>query len=139
MSADLNDRAHYVYRHYDAKDALLYVGMTSEPTVRPHVTTNRPWLGLSVRCELSPAMTREAAAHAERMGIIEGQPLHNQRATGEWVGDPDDDPRVQRIMGVEDVSRTIALRYVAYYPTDLGEFEALMQSRIAYLLDKAAS
>lgn len=89
------DRPHYVYRHYDADDQLLYVGMTANPKRRPYERKGRPFLADSVRCDVTGPMPRLDAMAAERAAIVHEKPLHNQhrnngnvtalrRAADEW-------------------------------------------------------
>lgn len=73
------DKPHYVYRHYDADGALLYVGCTSDPDVRPYVRQGRPWIDQSAKVVLDGPYEWCEALELEQVSITEGKPLHNKR------------------------------------------------------------
>ena len=79
----IEDRAHYVYKHYDNDERLLYVGMTARPNVRPYETRKRAWVAQSFRVEISPPMSHAAAVFVERSLIrlakTFGEAAHNIR------------------------------------------------------------
>lgn len=68
---------HWLYRHYDADEALLYVGMTREPERRPYRREARPWLAASVRVDLEGPMSRVMALRSEEWAIEAEEPRHN--------------------------------------------------------------
>ena len=61
---------HYLYRHYDANNNLLYIGITKDIAVRTneHKRTSR-WIKLSSRIEVEKHKGTYAAAHAEERAI----------------------------------------------------------------------
>ena len=71
-------RACYVYRHYDADDNLLYVGVSRNPQNR--IDTHRKtahWFNDSVRVEHEKYSDRESAIHAETAAIKSESPKWN--------------------------------------------------------------
>lgn len=75
---NLDDRPHFVYRHYDAEGRLLYVGCTSNPDKRPlHRSGRKEWIGRSVRVELSEPMSRADALNEEARAVRDEQPEAN--------------------------------------------------------------
>ena len=69
---------HYLYRHYDANNNLLYIGITKDIAVRTneHKRTSR-WIKLSSRIELENHKGTYAAAHAEERAIKKERPIYN--------------------------------------------------------------
>ncbi len=67
-----------VYRHYDADDVLLYVGMSSDPAKRfqQHKSVSQ-WAGDVVRTEIDWYETRNEAFTAEGQNIRALNPAHN--------------------------------------------------------------
>ena len=134
MTAPIEDRPHYVYRHYDKQDRLIYVGMTSRPDIRPTESRKRAWLATSARYEVSPPMSREAAAWVERATIIGEKPKYNERVTGEWVGQ-DEDWRIARFREAFGCNKTTARSLVSHLPRDPDAFEAFLSARLAAELE----
>ena len=69
---------HALYRFHDADGALLYVGMTADPSARfrAHKKGKSWWHEVSaVTVEKHP--TRAATLNAERLAIVTEKPLHN--------------------------------------------------------------
>jgi hypothetical protein len=68
-----------LYRHYDAKGRLLYVGISlaAIERLRCH-RTNSPWFGKIARIEIKAFGTRKAALAAETHAIKEERPIHNR-------------------------------------------------------------
>lgn len=79
-----------LYRHFDADDVLLYVGITGDADARreQHVKSS-PWAEFAVRETCEWFESREAAATAERVAIESELPLFNRAFSG-----PDRDQRV---------------------------------------------
>ncbi len=70
-----------LYRHYDAADRLLYVGITDARRggQRWHEhEADKPWFHLVARSEVShPYPTRADALYAEALAIRDENPIHN--------------------------------------------------------------
>lgn len=77
-----------LYRHYDANDVLLYVGISNDPDQRfiLHAYTAR-WYDCSARCDVEWHTDRPAALSAERDAIRSERPLFNLSGS---IVDPDD-------------------------------------------------
>lgn len=69
---------HYLYRHFDAKGKLLYVGISLSATYRlsQHKQAS-PWFGEIARVEIEKCETRAQALEKERVAIVEEKPTHN--------------------------------------------------------------
>jgi hypothetical protein len=70
-----------LYRHYDANDRLLYVGITDASRGgrrwNEHAD-DKPWFHLVARSSISdPYPTRAAALYAEACAIRDERPIHN--------------------------------------------------------------
>lgn len=67
-----------LYRHFDAADRLLYVGISLSTVARlsQHMLGS-PWAGEIARITVERFATREEAALAELRAIVEERPLHN--------------------------------------------------------------
>lgn len=107
----------YVYRFYDARDRLLYVGITRNPQNRFNAHQNSPWWDTAERCTIEPQSTRARAFWAEAMAIHEESPIYNATATG--------------VAGREQLraraeGRPLAPEFAVYYP----EFYALIQAHL---------
>ena len=119
---------HHVYKHFGAKDVVIYVGMTSNPDGRPTDTKRRPWIKTeSKRIEVSPPMPYEAAAWVERSLIRAHNPKHNTNCGPLHIEKRD--WRIDRICDAEGVNVTRARWWLQYMPTDPDEFEAAMEAR----------
>jgi predicted GIY-YIG superfamily endonuclease len=71
-----------LYRHFDASDNLLYVGISLHPINRldQHRKIS-PWAGDIVRVEIQHLETREIALEAEWDAIQNEKPKHNIQKT----------------------------------------------------------
>lgn len=76
------DRKHWVYRHYDAADRLLYVGCTSLPKTGPRRHRGKSWWPQVVRTVFSDPLSYWAARTVEHRAIANEHPLHNKRRWG---------------------------------------------------------
>lgn len=94
-----------LYRLYDATDALLYVGIASDPKTRWWTHANeKTWWPQVARREVEWFMTRPAAEAAEVAAIVTELPRHNvEHSTTRKRGDaaaeyqsPYDKPRRMR-------------------------------------------
>lgn len=73
---------HFVYRVYDADDALLYVGCTNNAGRRfIYHRLRSPWFVDAHRAEWEAYPTRLAALNAEDAAILAEEPRHNVRGT----------------------------------------------------------
>lgn len=68
-----------LYRHYDASNVLLYVGIAKSPKARLacHRSTGSRWVPYAVREEQQWLDTRDEALHAERVAIANERPIFN--------------------------------------------------------------
>lgn len=113
---------HYVYSHFNAECAVIYVGRTSDPDTRPMDSRRRSWISTeSTEVLISPEMTFAAAVWVETEMIRALAPKHNERP-GQHLENTD--WRIDRVCEVEGVTRATARWAVQYYPTDPVEFEA---------------
>lgn len=67
-----------LYRHYDATDALLYVGISSDPVARTHAHKSADWADRVVRFTGEWFDTWAEAHAAERRAIRDEKPLFNR-------------------------------------------------------------
>ena len=77
-----------LYRHFDAQDILLYVGITEslgDRTNGGHARSS-DWVQFAVRAEAEWYDSREAASRAEREAVQDEQPIYNRQYA---EGDPD--------------------------------------------------
>lgn len=78
--ADVKPETVAVYRHYDAEDRLLYIGITNDVDLRTRTHAVKSiWHAFAVRAEETWYDTRELALDAERLAIIAELPLFNDR------------------------------------------------------------
>lgn len=76
-------RPHFVYRCYDANDALLYVGCSVAPVVRVRGHIETAWWGSEVeRVRHTVFPSRDKALEIERRAIYTERPRCNVR--GRW-------------------------------------------------------
>ena len=70
---------HYVYRHYDRFDNLLYIGETCNPDGRRygHVS-NSYWMTMASKEEILEFNNKDEAIFYEKETIISEQPLYNK-------------------------------------------------------------
>lgn len=74
---------HFVYRQYDSTGALLYVGVTINPTQRyRNHSYQSPWFEEIVTCRMvGPFVGSDAGTRArsyERLAIFHERPKHNR-------------------------------------------------------------
>lgn len=76
----MNKKPNALYRYFDAKDILLYVGISGTLAIRDksHIAASR-WMQLTARSTVEHRETAEDAARAEREAIKSEHPLFNQR------------------------------------------------------------
>ena len=67
----------YLYRIYDADDALLYIGITRNPAGHLSKHACRPWGNRIDSVSYDKYPSRRAALDAERHAIETEGPLHN--------------------------------------------------------------
>lgn len=69
-----------LYRHFDAKGALLYIGISNNPMYRLKAhRTQSHWSDSIVRVEIEHFPCRPSALAAEAAAIKAEKPRHNQR------------------------------------------------------------
>ena len=69
---------HYLYRHFDSEDRLLYVGISLSAINRlSQHKANSAWFAAIKRVEVQRFSTKNEAANAERMAIAKEGPLYN--------------------------------------------------------------
>lgn len=77
----VEQRPHYVYRHYDSDGQVLYIGCTSDPDARfAAQRTNRDskeWYALVAHTDVIGPMPYAEALHAETWAIRADLPPHN--------------------------------------------------------------
>lgn len=75
-----------LYRHFDASDRLLYVGITDCLSIRDkqHAATAH-WHENVARTETEWCVSREAAVFAEARAIATERPLHNRTWSSEFA------------------------------------------------------
>jgi hypothetical protein len=77
-SYDCADRAFHLYRHFDAKGALLYVGVSINALNRLAAhRQSAPWFWSIAKVEVTSYPTRKASLDAERKAVKEERPLFN--------------------------------------------------------------
>lgn len=77
------NRPHYVYRHYDADDRLIYVGCTNNPPARLRAHRKSSWWGAQIaRSTHIVFPNRQKALDKEREAIALEQPRWNVK--GRW-------------------------------------------------------
>lgn len=79
MSVEI-ELPHYVYRYYDADNALLYVGYTNNLSRRHRQHEKAaPWFNQAARHEYETYPDKESALEAERTQIRDLRPRENQQ------------------------------------------------------------
>lgn len=74
-----DNRTHALYRFYGGDGALLYVGITNNPSNRfTQHAHDKPWWHAVCRIEIETHPTREEVLEAERLAIQAEKPLHNK-------------------------------------------------------------
>ena len=97
-----------LYRCYDANDALLYVGLTSNPKQRFNShEKGKSWWEDIVRIEVEHFDTRAACAAAERRAIKQESPLYNLILAG-GSSDPSEVARLEAALGCAQSTLTAA-------------------------------
>jgi len=98
----MSARAHVLYRMYDADGALLYIGITCNPSRRfERHYADKPWYADVAHIALEHFPDRPSVLLAERRAIAEERPLHNVRLQDtplpavaaicdEWIDDTDE-------------------------------------------------
>ncbi len=85
----MSQQPHVLYRFYDANDALLYVGITCNPTRRMEKHRGeKPWWTQVARISLEQYGDRQSVLAAERAAIGAERPLHNIRMNGSGSTQP---------------------------------------------------
>lgn len=108
----------YVYRFYDDKDRLLYVGITRKPQARFQAhQLNAPWWGSAERCTIDVRASRASAFWAEGMAIHHERPIFNET----WV-----DARGLEQLRAYAEGRVLAPEFAVYYPN----LQALIQAHV---------
>ncbi len=74
----LDDQVTFLYRWYDAADALLYVGISNDLARRTgqHMD-DKPWMAEAVRCDATSYPDRASALAAEERAIYAENPRYN--------------------------------------------------------------
>lgn len=78
-TAPREEQPHFVYRLYDADDALLYVGMTYDPRNRRQGHKRKEWWPEVARFRLTVYSDKATALRAESQAIRAEHPVHNIR------------------------------------------------------------
>lgn len=87
-----------LYRHFDAKGVLLYVGVAQYIGARNGAHASQsPWFKDVAATKTQDFESRYEALQAERKAILEEHPLHNRQGTKKSINES----RVQRYIGVE--------------------------------------
>lgn len=108
----------YVYRFYDAKDRLLYVGITRTPQSRFQThQLNSPWWDLAERCTIDVRATRASAFWAEGMAIYHESPVFNATMVS-WLG-------LEQLKARAE-GRPLAPEFAVHYP----EYHPIIQAHI---------
>lgn len=73
-----DERTYYLYRHFDAGDELLYVGISCSPLNRTAEHSRKAkWFREIKIIKIEMYETREAVAFAEKEAIKKEQPIYN--------------------------------------------------------------
>jgi hypothetical protein len=100
---DPSERTHYVYRAYDKRDTLLYVGCSHQPRQRWSQLKADPtmkWAEKAVRWRISGPYSFDVARRVERETIWQEKPRHNRalyitaRRESEFAVDPLEEARL---------------------------------------------
>lgn len=69
-----------LYRHFDIRDALLYLGISDDPIARgKQHARDSDWVQYAVRAEITWHNSRAEALAAEAAAIIAEQPIFNEQ------------------------------------------------------------
>jgi hypothetical protein len=74
----LQNRPHTLYRFYDARGRLLYIGIAVDFLIRWRKHCKKDWWPQVARMEIKSYPSRSAVLIAERSAIIIEKPLHNE-------------------------------------------------------------
>lgn len=74
---DLAAAEHFIYRHFDADGAMLYVGCTACPDSRPFTASARPWLAEVDVIIIDGPYERSVALDVEDRVMKTERPLYN--------------------------------------------------------------
>jgi predicted GIY-YIG superfamily endonuclease len=108
----------YVYRFYDDKDRLLYVGITRKPQARFQAhQLKADWWDHAERCTIDVRASRASAFWAEGMAIHHEGPLYNETYVSA-VG-------LEQLRAYAE-GRVLAPEFAVYYP----ELQALIQAHV---------
>jgi len=76
---DYGNSGYELYRHYNSKGHLLYVGISNSTALRTNAHSNTSaWWPEVTRIEIERFRSRNIALEAERHAIIEEHPIHNR-------------------------------------------------------------
>lgn len=80
------DKPTSVYRVFDSRDQLLYVGCSTYPHARMYEhRATAPWFPLAARFTVHRYRNRYAALLAEAVAIIDERPIHNRQTRSDIV------------------------------------------------------
>jgi hypothetical protein len=66
-----------LYRHFDADDRLLYVGISISAVIRLYEHRSSSWFYKIAKITIETFDTRQRAVEAERRAIVEERPSYN--------------------------------------------------------------
>lgn len=100
-----------LYRYFDARDRLLYVGISSNPDVRwGQHKGDKPWAPLVVMRIIEWLDSREAALAAESIAIRVERPIHNHTGTPKmFTRTFDPAPMAQRYCGAAEIAKAFGV------------------------------
>ncbi|WP_448679960.1 GIY-YIG nuclease family protein [Pseudomonas nicosulfuronedens] len=121
----------FLYRHFDADGALLYVGISLNAISRlAQHKDHAHWFQLIARVEIEQHPSREAAIQAEKIAITKENPRHNLVRPAP--------PKQSR--GAQASSENLISRLVSFNPTysikQIAEFLGVRSSKVNELMDK---
>ncbi|WP_458317126.1 GIY-YIG nuclease family protein [Mycolicibacterium brisbanense] len=87
---------HALYRFFDARDRLLYVGITGDPENRFSAhRSDKPWWRYVTTIRIERFSTRKALAEAEIIAIQAEQPKYNRAHAAGWDNEPNRAPSTE--------------------------------------------
>lgn len=125
--SDRQQQATHLYRHFDARGNLLYVGISLSAVSRlgEHKAVSH-WFDEIATVTVQPYPTREAALEAERLAIANENPAHNIK--GKKVEKP------TPVTPADQAGAELLRRVVSYQPVySLEEVGQLMHMPTAYI------